>query len=369
MVAEGSLLPKSAWWFAALIIGWFVVLASQTVEAQETITKVPYQGREVPGKTLVKTSDQMFLLGRDGQLWHFRRSDVGRTIKTNRPFSSYSADIVKNQLAQEFGRRYEVSVTGKFVVVNPVGGRSEWPKRFDDLYRSFLHYFSARGVRLPNPEFPLVAIVFNDQNEFHQYARRQGDTISTSVLGYYSPMSNRIVLYDQNRGGNSDQWEENAATVVHEAAHQSAFNIGIHNRFAPPSRWVTEGLGTMFEAKGVCNSFRYPQLSDRVNAAQRAAFERYVSTQWQQGDLAQYIASDRLFEIDPGRAYAIAWALSFYLAETQPRKYVEFLKRTGNRESFTEYRSAEKLRDFSRTFGENVDLLESRMIRYIEQLP
>lgn len=370
MVATGWQFPKSAWWYVVALACWFVFALAIEAPAQDVITKVPLQGREVTGKALVKTSDQMFLLGQDGRLWHILRKDVsGRTTKTNQRFESYSADVLKNQLAQEFGRRFEVSATGQFVVVHPTGERGEWPKRFDNLYRAFVHYFSARGWRLPSPEFPLIAIVFHDQNEFRNYARSQGDAISPSVLGYYSPMSNRIVLYDQNGSGQDDRWEENAATVVHEAAHQTAFNMGIHNRFAPPPRWVTEGLGTMFEARGVCNSFRYPSLADRINAGQRAAFARYVNTSWQQGDLARFVSDDAMFDTNAGNAYAIAWALSFYLAETQPRNYVAFLKRTSSREDFSIYRSPEQLRDFTDAFGNNIDLLESRLIRYIEQLP
>ena len=255
--------------------------------------------------------------------------------------------------------------------MHPAGERGEWPKRFDELYRAFVHYFSARGWRPEPPSFPLVAVVFSSREEFHSYARRQDDSIALNVLGYYSPRTNRIVLFDQGHeeGRPSvNDWQTNASTIVHETAHQTAFNMGVHNRFAPPPRWCTEGLGTMFEAPGVCDPFQHPELSARVNTLQRDVFLKIVDRGWKSGTIAELIQSDRLFQTAPVDAYAMAWALSFYLAETQPRNYVGYLKATAERRDFAPYPTAERWQDFTDQFGANVELLETRLIRYIEKL-
>ena len=54
---------------------------------------------------------------------------------------------------------------------------------------------------------------------------------------------------------------ENSATIIHEVTHQVAFNCGVHTRFNDVPRWVSEGLATMFEAKGVWNSIAQKEPS------------------------------------------------------------------------------------------------------------
>ena len=39
-------------------------------------------------------------------------------------------------------------------------------------------------------------------------------------------------------------------TIIHEATHQTAYNVGVHARFADQPRWLVEGLAMMFEAEG-----------------------------------------------------------------------------------------------------------------------
>jgi hypothetical protein len=158
-----------------------------------------------------------------------------------------------------------------------------------------------------------------------------------------------------------------ASTIIHEAAHQSAFNTGIHNRFAPQPRWLVEGLGMMFEAKGVYDSRRFSQQHDRVNQDRLAAFQ-YSLAKRRKGILAEMISSDRLFQIDANAAYCEAWAFSFYLAETQPQKYFEFLAKTAERKAFAAYSAPQRLKDFTDVFGENLEMLDAQLLRFTKSL-
>ena len=66
--------------------------------------------------------------------------------------------------------------------------------------------------------------------------------VRSTSLGYYDPVTNRIYLYDVTAGqADPQKWHVNAETIIHEAAHQTAFNIGIHPRFATSPAWVVEG--------------------------------------------------------------------------------------------------------------------------------
>ncbi len=353
-----------------LCVQALVLCASVPANAQKFTITLQLHGQQLEGSPLAWTDSDVALLRRDGSLLNFSPAGAEDFRKTSDGFQSYSQSELRTQLAQEFGPRFDVSGTGHYLVVHPIGQRDRWAGRFEQLYRAFVQYFAARGSRPREPQFPLVAVVLPDESAFLGYTRQTGARVQPHTLGYYSPNSNRIVLYDNSPGGPSgdSQWPTNAATIIHEAAHQSAFNTSIHNRFAPPPRWVIEGLGTMFEARGVWDSRRYPAQADRINQGRLADFQRYAATRRKQGSLAQTVGSDRLFHAVPADAYAEAWALTFFLAETRPAEYVSFLRKTAARASFTDYPSPARLRDFTASFGADLRMLETQFIRYIAAL-
>jgi hypothetical protein len=337
-----------------------VLLVSATCRGDNRLLRIELPGQTVEGRALAFDDTKVFLLTRGGQLARVDPRKVSSFQELPGGFRSYSLAEMRGQLIREFGAGFEVSGAGSYIVVHPVGKRDVWAPRFDELYRSFVHYFSARGWQLDEPPFPLVAVVYPRQADFQREAAREGLT-SSSVLGYYSPRTNRILMYDAAERGD---WSQNAETIIHEAAHQAAFNAGVHSRFGDSPRWVVEGLGTMFEARGVWQSRAYPQVADRVNRGQLAAYRSYASRRPQDA-LARLVSSDRLFSDDDAGAYAEAWALSFYLCENEPRKYFEYLGRTAGRPPFDDYKSPQRLADFVEIFGSDLVMLDARMQRFL----
>lgn len=349
-------------------IAALILLLSRDSCAENWMLRIEVSGKQLEGKPLRWTSEQALLLGRDGHLWSFDPRNGTSLEKTSTSFQGYSPADMRGHLLAEFGRQFEVTGTGHFLVVHPAGQRDVWADRFEELYRSFIHYFSVRGFRPKAPHYPLVAIVLADREQFIRYSLKKGVRVPTGGLGYYSPTSNRILLYDQRGSGNTNSnWKLTASTIIHEAAHQSAFNTGIHNRFAPQPRWLVEGLGMMFEATGVYDSRGHSQQSDRINHERLAAF-KYNSSKRRKGMLAELVSSDRLFQIDANVAYSEAWALSFYLAEMQPQKYFQFLAKTAGRKSFVEYPSPHRLKDFTDAFGADLTMLDAKILRFINSL-
>jgi hypothetical protein len=345
------------------------VAIAMPVAAAEPLVRVEIPGRKIDGTILARDSQTTFLLARDGQCLDFANQDARRLIPLGGSFQSYSQAEVRGQLLAEFGRGYEVSGVGHYLVVHPAGQRDEWAPRFESLYRSFVHYFAARGWRLSEPQFPLVAVVYPRQVDFHAAAKRDGVPPSSTLLGYYSPASNRILLYDITAGRGGADWTVNADTIIHEAAHQSAFNTGVHSRFAHTPRWVAEGLGTMFEARGVWQSRTYQHQADRINRTLLAAYRQYVASGRRPKDaIAKFIASDRPYESSTEHAYPEGWALSFFLCETEPKKYFRYLAKTASTPPFTAYRSPERLKDFTDVFGSDLAMLDARLQRFIAGL-
>ncbi len=273
--------------------------------------------------------------------------------------------MLAERLTQEFGKGFDVTGTGHYLVVHPTGQKNQWGQKFEDLYRSFWHSFSVRGFKLVEPEFPLVAVVLPSRDEFERYAHRSGTNIAPGVIGYYSPQTNRVALYDLGGGDDKKLSAENLATIIHEATHQTAFNTGIHNRFSQTPRWVAEGLGTLFEASGVWNSRGNARYQDRLNQGRKSDFDRLLA-QRPADRLPTLIASDRIFESNPAAAYAEAWAFTHFLVETRPRDYCQYLAKTAARGNFAAYPPAQRQTDFTAVFGENFKLLDSQFVKFMQ---
>ena len=350
---------------------WLGVLIVTAGTATGQTIEVRLTDRTITGHPVSWDDQQVTLLSRDGQYVSFAPDDARSFRQVAGDFRSLSQAELRGGLLREFGDRFEVSGTGQYLVVHPVGERDRWADRFEQLYRSMLHYFTARGFRLGRPEFPLVAIVFPEQAVYLQYiAQQTGSRVSGNSLGYYDPTSNRIHLFDITaRQPDSSLWYVNAETIIHEAAHQTAFNVGIHRRHGANPAWVVEGLGTMFESRGVWDSHHFPTLKDRVNPSQLKAYRQLVPPQRSLEILQVQLSSDQLFGRMPDLAYAHAWALSFFLTEQEPRQYRQFLTRTYARPAFQPVTAGQRVKEFTDSFGADLKMLDARLQRFVASLP
>jgi len=343
----------------------FVTIPALAQVPANWMLELTLDGQRVEGTPVAWNAEVVHLLGRDGRLWEFAPSQAADYRKTADRFESYTVSQLRAMLLRELGEGFEVTGTGHYLVAHPRGHGHRWAQRFEDLYRAFRHYFSARGLRLQEPAFPLIGVVCRDQQEFLRYSTRQGCPASPRLLGYYSLQSNRIMLYD--RAGDRADWRSNGAVVIHEATHQTAFNCGIHSRFAQPPVWVAEGLATLFEAPGVYDSYHFTQRRDRINRGWFRQFQQAIP-QHRPELLADLVASDRIFQTAPALAYAEAWAFTFYLTETQAQRYVEYLVRTAQRPPFVSYSASERVADFAAVFGSDWRMLEARFLRFMKEL-
>lgn len=349
-------------------------LAIATISHAQSPSQLPrwtfrtqVDGAWLEGTPLAWSDKQIELLLRDGSLRSFASADAKQTTKISDTFQSLTAGDLRAQLQREFGRDFEVSGTGHYLVVHPAGQRDYWADRFEQLYRSFVHYFSVRGLTVGKPEFPMVAIVVPKAEEMYAYAAREGTRIGPGVLGYYSTRSNRVILYDQSGGKAAKKnWSDNSDTIIHEATHQTAFNTGIHRRWPQPPVWVAEGLGTLFEAPGVWDSQTHRNAPDRINRGRFDAFKQ-IASQVNGPVLQDVVANDRLYRHKPGAAYAIGWALTHYLVETQPAKYRDYLNRV-NAHTKREATDEQRLADFRAAFGNDFAMLNARFQRFMADL-
>ncbi|GIW94401.1 MAG: hypothetical protein KatS3mg110_2442 [Pirellulaceae bacterium] len=347
---------------AAILVLWGVALESR---AEQWTFELQLGEQRLVGLPVGWSSQQIALLGRDGRYWSIDPRRITGYRKLAETFQPYAPAEMRSRLRAEFGPAFDVTTTTHYLVVHPVGDSQGWAERFERFYRQFVSYFRIRGWQAQEPQFPLVAVIFPDQTSYLNYTRRSGLQLPPEVIGYYALDTNRVLMFDMT-DLRADGPSANLQTVFHEAAHQIAFNTGIHNRLSPPPRWVVEGLGMLFESPALWDPAVPSTLSSRVNRYRLERMRRYLVRR-PAGALAEFLNSDRLFKTDPDAAYAEAWALSFFLAETRPRQYVDFLRRVaGDRPSGTP--DAACLTEFLESFGPNLPLLEAHYLRFLNSL-
>jgi hypothetical protein len=325
-------------------------------------------GKPIDGQPLKWDDQSMSLLGRDGALYEFKPADAKNAKRYGKGFVGYNSQELQAKLRDEFDRSFEITTTPHFVVVHPHGEWRAWGDRLESLYRTFMHYMSVRGMRMHEPPTPLVAIVFRTKEDYQRHSASIGTPVPPGYLGHYDSESNRVFLFDIEEKDGDPDWSENADTIIHEATHQTAFNVGIHSRFGEQPKWLKEGLAMMFEARGVWDNASIQQQEARINRGRLADFKTGAKSRrpdW----MTMLVASDKLFQYDPGEAYAEAWVLTFFLCETRPQEYSNYLARVAARPAFSKYSAQERLGDFMAAFGKDLALLSAQLDRYINELP
>lgn len=358
--------------FIRLSLIFLAVLLPSTAPilfAQTDVTaKLEYGNQTFVGKPLGWDGKRFALLDRAGGLNLIPANSPDQLQVAAETFEPYSPDQIVARLTKEFGDRYYISKTERFVVVHPWGPSSVFAPPFESFHNRFVDFFEANGIELKSPDFPQVAIVLRSRNDFNRYLINEIDVRDSRIGGYYSRLSNRITTFDPQglirRKG--DPWMYSAGPIIHEATHQSAFNTGLHNRFSPPPKWVSEGVATLFEARGFNDASAYKELRDRVNPVRLKALRKRMERGALRDPLLNLIARDNLFGSDIELAYALSWGLSFYLYETQPEKYFAFLKKDAQRKNFKVNSPNQRVSEFALAFGNDFDKLTEELTAYFK---
>jgi hypothetical protein len=343
-------------------------------------------------------------MGQDGQLHGVMNDKVKKYRQVAPQFNVWSASVLRDQLRREFGKSYDVVGTRHYTVC-AIGEKKArtYAETLEELYRSFHMYFSVRGFKMNEPEFPLVAVVFPEYGSFASYAQAEKVSVSQNLRGYYLNTSNRIALYEDANGLQSQNelpfdvpvrlgleggispftphltsdfrarpWEAIEATLkdtmIHEGTHQVAFNTGLHSRIGATPKWVVEGMATVFEAPGIRNSSANSGVKTRINRDRFIWFGNYSKSRRKPRSLESFLASDDAFKTDVLDAYSEAWAFSFFLIETRPRPYADYLRTIAARDPLLVYSAQDRVADFKQTVSKELPLLESEFLRFIAQI-
>ena len=367
--------------------------ATSALAAPPSLIELQVGKEKYQGKVFAHDDKSFWLLGQDGQLRQLATERVKEFRQLSPQFSGWNATIVRDQLVRELGRGFDVAATRHYLVCAHGDQKArKYAETFEELFRTFQSYFSVRNFKVVEPDFPLVAIVFPDAESFGNYARKDKVPANAGLRGYYLMTSNRVALFEQS-GENvalelqtdlpdamtlvarnagvppRAPWRTIEAslkdTMIHEATHQVAFNTGLHSRLGANPQWVVEGLATVFEAAGIRNSSANSGIKSRVNPERLICFGNFAKSRRKPQSLEEFVSSDDAFKENILDAYSQAWALSFFLVETRPRNYADYLKLIAARNPLREYSRSERLADFQKSFSKELKLLDAEFLRFI----
>ncbi|MEM7560584.1 MAG: DUF1570 domain-containing protein [Planctomycetota bacterium] len=342
-----------------------ISIAQQSSAPQ--ILQVALPNKQISGMP-IQWQSEAILMDNWGSFHFFNTTEVRKHQVLEQEYRPLGLTEARAELLQELGSGFEVFVSGPYVIATPRGQSSRWQNRFNKLLSGYKRYFQVRGWQLQRVDFPLVVIVFPDRASFAAYASRETQSLPAQAVGSYFPRSNRCILY-QISGGRQIDWNETEATIVHEAVHQLAYNTGIHERLFQNPFWFVEGLATLFESPAVYElGLDRTQLVDRINRSQWSQLQPLLQDQSKlQRSIEELIASDKPFQKDALNAYALSWAMTFYLTERRPKEYQRIMA-VLNQRGLGSYSAAQRQRDFSSATGMSIPMFASQLAGFYQSI-
>jgi len=388
-------------WFAIrCIVAVTVSLAPSLLVGQQdtkavrplvsVVLQTPQDRQSVRGEVQLEAQDGgMLLLEPSGRLSLIQPEQMRERREEPGELSVWNQEEMSKALLEELPNGFRIHRTDHYIFCyNTSDAYAKWTAAlFERLYRGFYNFWKSRGVELQEPRFPLVALVFEDQKSYLQYAETELGEAARSMLGYYHMMSNRVASFDLTGiegliapGQNVDrvelvqrilaqpQAERTVATIVHEAVHQLAYNSGLQVRLADNPLWVSEGLAVFFESPDTSHGSGWRSIG-KINQHNLMIFKRYLAVR-PTDSLTQLISDDSRFRQAETSAYAYAecWALTYFLLKTQTKQYIAYLKDLASQDPLGENDAKTRVEQFQKHFGE-IAKLERQFMKFMMAQP
>ena len=344
----------------------------------------------VSGRVVIEAQDGGLLLqAADGFLWAVQSTELVKRSEDEASFQPKSKTELSTDLLTELSSEFQVHTTAHYVVCHNTSRQyAQWcGALYERLYRAFHNYWKRRGLKLHEPEFPLVSLVFKDKISYEAYAASELGEATRSIIGYYSLRTNRVTMYDLtgldalrtssarpltlteiNRSLARPETERTVATIIHEATHQIAFNCGLHHRFADIPLWVSEGIAMYFETPDLKSSRGWRNIGG-VNRVRLNEFRTYLADR-HPNSLESLIGDDVRFK-DPKSAiqsYPESWAFVYFLIRNRPKEFIRYLHRLSKKQPLMTDDPASRLKDFQNVFGSDLLKLDESFIRQMSRI-
>lgn len=320
-----------------------------------------------------------------GRFWAKRWSRETNEL----PFEPYSRAELQIELRRELPVGFAFLETKHYLVAYDTSRvYAQWcAALFERLNRAFQNYWRKRGVELSKPTFPLVAVIFERREDYAEFSQGELGDNAGNIIGYYSLNSNRITTYDLTgleavRNGKRPRTaalinqvlsqpnaEPNVATMVHEATHQLAYNVGLQERYADNPLWLSEGLAVYFETPDLRSSKGWRGIG-KVNWHRLTRFRDYLARRPPES-LAALLTEDDRFRKSANAAldaYAEAWALCYFLIKRKQDKFVAYVAELSQQPRLKSVTTEERLAVFQKHFGD-LNQLDTEFVTYLARVP
>lgn len=214
------------------------------------------------------------------------------------------------------------------------------------VQNTFLKFAKKMKLKLKDPDYPLVLLIFESDDDFDAYAEKimKGQGLSAgNISGFYNGLTNYLAI----RMTECHTFE----VPLHEAIHQQVYNRGVLKRLAPIPAWFNEGIASGFESN-----------SDRISAGPTKVHQRYAQMAQTARHLTwgQLISDDKAFRGDilAGEAYCHAWSMHWILVTKHPKQYTAYVKHLSEIEPLARQETTTRQEEFTRYFGEDIDALK-----------
>lgn len=338
--------------------------------------------RALEGTVIIEAADGAMLLELDDQRLELLQGNEVHSRRTvDAPSTASTPREEGNRILAELPAGFDLLVTRHYVICFDTSrAYAQWSGAlFEKLHDAFLNYWRKAGVEVEAPRRPLVVVIFSDRERYEAHAARDLGAAADRVVGYYNLMSNRVTTFDLT---GSDQLARRPATsaaragleilaspeaaglvstLVHEASHQMAFNCQMHRRLAPVPVWISEGVATFFETPDPGG-----RGWKRIGGVNRPRLDTFLAG-YRAGVLDEIVRGDEPFRASEGAidAYARAWALTAFLAQTRKGALVEYINVIGAKPPLSPDGPEERLRDFVAAFGVEPHQLEQPLMKFL----
>lgn len=340
--------------------------------------------RELPGgRILLRTPD--------GRLWHLEPEEIISKTPSETPMVPLTSEQVFAQFKETLPPGFDLHKTKHYLMIhNTNPAYAKWVgELFEQVHRGFYNYWKSQRVRLKEPRFPLIALVFDSKASYLQYAQRDIGDSAKAMIGYYNLNTNLMVTFDMTGsdgmlpGGqranrirtnqvlakikSQPRAERTVATIVHEAVHQISYNSGLQIRLADNPRWLSEGLAMYFESPDFSSSSGWS--IGKMNFYNLRGFAGYIRSR-KPGSIVSLIADDsRLLDGKTAQfAYNESWALTYFLMKTKKREFAAYLKELATMKPLDESTPRERIDVFKNYFGDDLAKLDAKFVQYMASL-
>ena len=325
------------------------------------------------------------ILDADGKLTVITPNNLKRLEELSTPLVPTPAKELATKALKLMPAGSRSLVTDHFVVCyNTSDVYAHWnADLYEKLYKGFYRFWKEKGVDLKPPRFPLVALIFESDKDYIEYASKEFAG-AQNTIGYYHQSTNRLASYDltgiQGMMPAKAQYtridlinhmisrpgaERTIATIIHEACHQISFNSGLQVRLGDSPRWLSEGLAMFFES---------PDLTSQNGWAGIGKLNKYnfqmlvANSSTRASDLLEkLLADDKYIAESMETGYPEAWGITFYLLKNKPKEFVKYLDGIREMPTGTHSSPKERIELFRGCFGNNLAKIENDYIRFMNK--